>query len=209
MAKIEIGGQEIQVSDAYNDLSDDQKKKFKRRLARDMGISLKPKKKEAESTGIDDILRFGLGQGLALGFGDEIEAGARSLFEDRSYSEIRDDIRGQLDSYREDNPGKALAMELGGGLLTGGAGLAGAGIGAGVKSAIKQGAKVGSRHRCGRWFRHRGRRCRKPADECRYWGWCWRCTWCGVAGSGYWCKEVHRRSSHAVYRKHDDQKADR
>lgn len=144
MAQIDLGGQKIDVSDEYNDLSEAQQKKFRRRLARRMGIDLAPKAKEKETTGIDDVLRFGLGQGLALGFGDEIEAGARSLFSDRSYSDIRDEIRGDLDAYREDNPGKALAMELGGGLLTGGAGLARAGVGAGVRGAVKQAAKVGA-----------------------------------------------------------------
>lgn len=144
MATVEIGGQTIEVGDNYNDLSEAQQKKFRRRLARRMGIDTSADKKPKETTGIDDVLRFGLGQGLALGFGDEIEAGARSLFSDRSYSEIRDDIRKQLDDYREDNPGKALAMELGGGLLTGGAGLARAGVGAGVRGAIKQAAKVGA-----------------------------------------------------------------
>ncbi len=144
MAQINLGGQMVEVSDDYNDLSEAQQKKFRRRLARRMDIDLTPKPKEKESTGIDDILRFGVGQGLALGLGDEIEAGARSLFEDRSYSDIRDDIRKDMDSYREDNPGKALAMELGGGLLTGGAGLARAGVGAGVRGAITQAAKVGA-----------------------------------------------------------------
>ena len=144
MATIEIGGQQIEVGDNYNDLSETQQKRFRRRLARRMGIDTSEPAKPKETTGIDDVLRFGLGQGLALGFGDEIEAGARSLFSDRSYSDIRDDIRKQLDDYREDNPGKALAMELGGGLLTGGAGLARAGVGAGARGAIKQAAKVGT-----------------------------------------------------------------
>ena len=124
MATIEIGGQQIEVGDNYNDLSETQQKRFRRRLARRMGIDTSGPAKPKETTGIDDVLRFGLGQGLALGFGDEIEAGARSLFSDRSYSDIRDDIRQQMDDYREDNPAKALGLELGGGLLTGGAGLA-------------------------------------------------------------------------------------
>ena len=144
MATIEIGGQQIEVGDNYNDLSETQQKRFRRRLARRMGIDDSEPAKPKETTGVDDVLRFGLGQGLALGFGDEIEAGARSLFSDRSYSDIRDDIRQQMDDYREDNPGKALAMELGGGLLTGGAGLARAGVGAGARGAIKQAAKVGT-----------------------------------------------------------------
>ena len=37
--------------------------------------------------------RQALGQGLALGFGDEIEAGVRSLGSDESYETIRDRLR--------------------------------------------------------------------------------------------------------------------
>ena len=56
-------------------------------------------------------------QGLTLGFADEIEAGARSLFSDRSYKEIRDEIRQDTNDFRKDNPKQALALELAGGVV--------------------------------------------------------------------------------------------
>ena len=66
-----------------------------------------------------NLIRNALGQGLALGFGDEIEAGIRSLGSDRSYNEIRDELRGDIEAWQTENPKMALASELGGGLLTG------------------------------------------------------------------------------------------
>lgn len=74
-------------------------------------------------------------QGVTFGFGEEIEAGARAAAgmlglseDDRGYQEIRDELRGKLAEYKQQNPGTALTAELIGGivpgLLTGGAGLA-------------------------------------------------------------------------------------
>jgi len=51
-------------------------------------------------------------QGVTLGFGDEIEAGVRSLGSDDDYSTIRDRIRGRLNQYSEDNPAEALGIEM-------------------------------------------------------------------------------------------------
>ena len=51
-------------------------------------------------------------QGLTLGFGDEIEAGIRSIGSDESYETIRDRIRGRLNQYSSDNPGEALGIEM-------------------------------------------------------------------------------------------------
>ena len=56
-------------------------------------------------------------QGITLGFADEIEAGARSLFSDRGYKEIRDEIRQNTNDFRTDNPGQALALEMAGGVV--------------------------------------------------------------------------------------------
>jgi hypothetical protein len=71
--------------------------------------------------GAGDIVRAA-GQGLTLGFGDEIEAGVRSLFQDEEYAEIRDKIRNEIAQFREDEPWTANTAEIGGGLLTGGVG---------------------------------------------------------------------------------------
>ena len=89
-----------------------------------------------------DVLRSGVGQGLGFGFGDEAEARVRSLFDDRSYGELRDDIRGQNQAFRSDNPLLAYGSEIGGALaptlaaavatpFTGGAAGGGAAVGAG------------------------------------------------------------------------------
>ena len=56
-------------------------------------------------------------QGLTFGFADEIEAGARSLFSDRGYKDIRDEVRQNTKDYRTDNPGEALALEMAGGVV--------------------------------------------------------------------------------------------
>ena len=56
-------------------------------------------------------------QGVTLGFADEIEAGARSLFSDSKYKDIRDEIRQNTSDFRTDNPGQALALEMAGGVV--------------------------------------------------------------------------------------------
>lgn len=54
------------------------------------------------------------GQGLTFGFGDEIEAGIRAPFSDKSYDEIVLGIRGGLEDYQKARPMEALAYEVGG-----------------------------------------------------------------------------------------------
>ena len=80
--------------------------------------------------------RQALGQGLALGFGDEIEAGVRSLGSDDSYEEIRDRLRAKNKAYRTENPKEALGLELGGSMLTGIGGLTRFGLAKGAKTGI-------------------------------------------------------------------------
>ena len=80
--------------------------------------------------------RQALGQGLALGFGDEIEAGVRSLGSDDSYEEIRDRLRAKNKAYRTENPKEALGLELGGSLLTGVGGLTRFGLARGAKTGL-------------------------------------------------------------------------
>jgi hypothetical protein len=92
-----------------------------------------------------------LGQGLTLGFADEMEAGLRAPFSDRSYREIRDDIRSNIAGYQQENPGTALTLELGGGLILPGGALAAAGkagraalVGNTMGQTARTGAKVGA-----------------------------------------------------------------
>ena len=80
--------------------------------------------------------RQALGQGLALGFGDEIEAGVRSIGSDDSYEEIRDRLRAKNKAYRTENPKEALGLELGGSMLTGVGGLTRFGLAKGAKTGI-------------------------------------------------------------------------
>ena len=80
--------------------------------------------------------RQALGQGLALGFGDEIEAGVRTLGSDDSYEEIRDRLRAKNKAYRTENPKEALGLELGGSLLTGVGGLTRFGLAQGAKTGL-------------------------------------------------------------------------
>ena len=95
-----------------------------------------PIKKETSTIGekIKGVPRALLGQGLALGFGDEIEAGVRTGFGllgdyDKTVGGIRDDI----DEFRTSDPTLAYGSEIGGALLpaiasgvfTGGTGTAG------------------------------------------------------------------------------------
>lgn len=60
-------------------------------------------------------------QGLTFGFADEIEAGVRSVLPDTlgggEYDKIRDELRSQLASYKEQNPTTALTAEVAGAFL--------------------------------------------------------------------------------------------
>jgi len=145
---LNIGGKKVKVDDSFNDLDAAGQQKVIRRIERDLGVSSRnPAKKEQKGTTLKDVGRFALGQGLALGFGDEIEAGVKSAFTDESYGDAVNRIRGEMDDYRKDNAGKALAMEIGGGLLTGGVGAGRAAAGAaarGAMGAIKSGALTGA-----------------------------------------------------------------
>jgi len=71
--------------------------------------------RQTDPAGVNAARMFG--QGVTLGFGDEIEAGIRAPFSDRSYREIRDDIRSNITGFRNENPGTSLALEVGGGFV--------------------------------------------------------------------------------------------
>ena len=100
----------------------------------------KPTKTGDYSTGAERART--IAQGVTLGFADEIEAGARSLFSDRSYKEIRDEIRQDTKDFRTDNPGQALALEMAGGVVIPG-GILRSGAKALVGKAVAPVAKKG------------------------------------------------------------------
>lgn len=71
--------------------------------------------------------RAAIGQGLLMGFGDELEAGVRNpldtlgsmvgLTDGAEYDASLQDIRGKLDAYRDDRPLEAIGYEMGGAVL--------------------------------------------------------------------------------------------
>jgi chemotaxis protein histidine kinase CheA len=88
-------------------------------------------------------------QGAFLGLSDEAEALVRSALSGRggeTYAQAKQDIAEKLAAYREDRPKEALAIELAGGVATGlvgGARALGATAGrAGLREALKAGAKT-------------------------------------------------------------------
>jgi len=74
-------------------------------------------------------------QGVTLGHMDEIAAGARSAFTDKTYEQELELLRARDKAFAEANPGTALGLELGGGLLTGLVGGGGA-LGAKALSSV-------------------------------------------------------------------------
>jgi len=62
-------------------------------------------------------IRTALGQGMAFGAGDEIEARARSLATGRPYEEVLNEIRGKLKAYQEARPIESTAYEIGGAIV--------------------------------------------------------------------------------------------
>ena len=107
MTTLNIGGKKVKVDDDFNDLDPVDQQRVIRRIERDLGVSSNApaKQPKSEGTTLKDFSRFALGQGLALGFGDEIEAGLKALTTDESYSDAVDRIRGEMDDYRKDNAG--------------------------------------------------------------------------------------------------------
>ena len=66
----------------------------------------------ARSSGFGDLARAGA-QGLTFGFADEIEAAVRAAFDSgKTYAEVVKDVRGQIDSFRDRNPGAAYGTEI-------------------------------------------------------------------------------------------------
>jgi len=61
-----------------------------------------------------------VGQGVTLGFGDEIVAGAKALnpFSDKTYSEAVKEERDKIANFRQARPKESIALELAGGLLS-------------------------------------------------------------------------------------------
>lgn len=64
------------------------------------------------------VAREALGQGFGLGWGDEAEALATSLYRGTPYTQERQRIRGEMEEFRRGNRGLAVGSQLVGGLLS-------------------------------------------------------------------------------------------
>lgn len=122
---VEIDGVgEVEFDDDFKDLTREQQQRLINRIAREReGLEGKNKKNADDGYNVSGLLRTAIGQGAALGFGDEIEAGLRTGFGLLGdYGATRDAIRGDVKDFARENPLTALAAEIGGGLITGGVG---------------------------------------------------------------------------------------
>ena len=134
MVEVEVDGiGTIELEDSFLKLSKKDQQSFINKIVSNRN---NPKKEELS---LGDSLAGGaraVGQGLSLGFGDELEAGLRTGFGFLGdYDKTVKDVRGNIKDFREENPYGSLALELGGGLLTGG-------LGAGRASASALGRKI-------------------------------------------------------------------
>jgi hypothetical protein len=96
---------------------------------------------------VADVLRTAVGQGAAMGFGDEIEAAARAPFSDRTYAEIRDDVRAQNTDFGRRHPVLAPTLEIAGAVGSAfipGLNVAGAAKGATALGRIGRAAATGA-----------------------------------------------------------------
>jgi len=83
----------------------------------------KPQQAAAEPTSgffSDVVGRVGVGQGLAMGYGDELEAYARSAFTDETYEEALKDVREKIATARKERPTETTVAELSGALAPAG-----------------------------------------------------------------------------------------
>lgn len=123
--KVEIDGVGVvEFDDTFKDLTPDQKQRLVNRIARERkSVDAKKKKKSSDDGYFTNLARTALGQGALLGFGDEVEAGLMTGFGLLGdYQNYRDNVRANVKEFADENPITALAAEIGGGLVTGGAG---------------------------------------------------------------------------------------
>jgi hypothetical protein len=117
-------------------------KELKATGARDQGqpaAPAKPPAPDVDSTWSEygkNLLRQA-GQGLTFNFGDEITAGARSLFGDETYDQALADERAKIDEFHKRNPWASTAANVGGALVGGG------GVGVGLRAAAKGAGTLG------------------------------------------------------------------
>ena len=97
----------------------------------------------------EGMLRAGLGQGVAFGFGDELEALYKSRTRGTKYEDELADARAKIKRFRETNPTLAYGSEIGGAILPM--------IASGGATAVGQGlARAGARGLSGAAIRGTG-----------------------------------------------------
>ncbi len=158
---IEIDGVgRVEVDDAFADMTTSAQNDFVQSIISQAGSGA-ASSEELESKPAADKQRLrSIGQGVSMGFGDEIEAAVRNplsaiggtlgLSEGSDYQERLEDIRGKLEAYREENPLEAMGYEIGGsilpalgaGLLTAGAGSAAVGGSTAARLAATAGKAI-------------------------------------------------------------------
>jgi len=143
MAQFRITGPDggVYSVTAPDNASDDQiMQVFKGHLGQDQ------EKPHVDQSYLAGLARTGIGQGVAFGLGDEIAAGARSLFGNETYDDALKDERAKVEQFRDENPKTALIAELGGSLATPGVGLATGALkpAATILGKVAQGAGIGA-----------------------------------------------------------------
>jgi len=137
MIEIEIDGiGTVEVDAAFADLSAQEQERVVQEIVASAGNAPGTGKPQKSGNVDTQRVRAAIGQGLGMGFGDEIEAAFRNpasalgLNDSGNYAKTLEQIRGKLSDYREDRPLEAMGYEIGGavlpalvaGALTGGAG---------------------------------------------------------------------------------------
>ncbi len=107
------------------------------------GSSTNPYPETEENYDIKNLTRYFLGQGVALGFGDELEAFVRSRVGDDTYKNNISTIKEEMKNYKEENPVTATIAEGAGALVTG-TGIAASAARLGVKGIAKTAATTGA-----------------------------------------------------------------
>ena len=111
----------------------------------DNKLAILPMEVPVEPSVGDEVIDFGrtlVGQGALLGFGDELEAKVRSLSQSRPYEVILAEIRKDLKSFEERNPGTAITSEILGAIAPTALMMM---TGVGAPSAVANTAKIGSK----------------------------------------------------------------
>ena len=101
---------------------DEQMKKIKQRGDTSYGLAtggtISAEERDKNKKDLTQSLRFLLGQGVALGFGDEIEAYVRSKLGDKTYEENKSIIKNEMKAFETENPLTAAGLEIAGGLTS-------------------------------------------------------------------------------------------